>query len=247
MFEKKNLDFEDFKKLAKDKELSKYEKIGFFNHLRKGFEKIIFKDILRKLTNLEKSGQVILDIGAGCSDLPMMLIEHCQTHGHTLILIDSEDMLDLLPDKDFIVKVSGQFPLDMQDFIDSFRGKVDVILSYSVFHYVFDSLPYNSFVDQAISLLADEGQFLLGDLPNFNKKNRFFNSEAGVRYHQENSKEDSLPKLDNYTLPYNTMDDGVIYGLLSRARNSGIESYLMPQPQELPMGNRREDILFVKH
>src|SRR4051812_34152994 len=103
-----NLTFKKFSDLAAEKGLSKYEKIGFYDHLRKDREEEIFRDILDKLPNLKKKNQVVIDIGCGCSDLPYLLIEHCRKNKNKLVLIDSREMLDLLPDEKFITKVPGQ-------------------------------------------------------------------------------------------------------------------------------------------
>lgn len=242
-----NLTFEKFRKLAADGALSKYEKIGFFDELRKGKEQKIFDDILVKLPNLSKKNAVVVDIGCGCSDLPFILIEHCRKYKQKLVLIDSQEMLDMLPNEKFITKVAGQFPNELNNFINEYTGKADVIISYSVFHYVFEELPYMAFIDKSLQLLAQGGQFLLGDLPNNTKKNRFFNSESGIEYHQKNNKTNQKPKLSFNSIPHNVIDDGVVFGILQRARLSGFESYVLPQPSSLPMGNRREDILITSH
>lgn len=69
----KNLTFDDFKRLARDDSLSRYEKIGFPNSYREGKEERIFLDITHKLRNLNKRNKVVMDIGPGCSGLPFML------------------------------------------------------------------------------------------------------------------------------------------------------------------------------
>ncbi len=69
-----NLTFSKFRELASDKQLSKYEKIGFYDQFRKGKEQQIFDDMLRKLPNLHKKSATVVDIGCGCSDLPFILI-----------------------------------------------------------------------------------------------------------------------------------------------------------------------------
>ena len=51
-----------------------------------------------------------MDIGAGCSGLPKMLIDLCEKNKHKLILIDSEEMLSHLPNKPFIEKYCCKFP-----------------------------------------------------------------------------------------------------------------------------------------
>ncbi len=130
-----SIGYEDFRALAQDGSLSKYERIGFPDSYRKGFEQLIFADILSKLDNLEKREQKVLDIGPGCSDLPLMLIEKCREQGHFLALIDSKEMLDLLPQADFVQKEAALYPR-CPDFLSTNAGKLDVILCYSVLHYV---------------------------------------------------------------------------------------------------------------
>ncbi|MCW3108755.1 MAG: hypothetical protein JWQ09_3261, partial [Segetibacter sp.] len=64
--------FEDFIPLVKDSGLSKYQKIGFPDDYRKGKEAYIFEDIVQKLEfDVTKPGQTLLDIGPGCSELPL--------------------------------------------------------------------------------------------------------------------------------------------------------------------------------
>jgi hypothetical protein len=42
------------------------------------------------------------------------------------------------------------------------------------------------------------------------------------------------------------MDDSVVLALLARARAQGFHAWVMPQAVDLPMANRREDILIRK-
>ena len=111
-----NLGYSDFKEMAKDLSLSKYEKIGFPDSYREGREGFIFDDIKSKLPPLASEKKVIFDIGPGCSDLPFMLIDHCRLQGHKLLLSDSEDMLNLLPDETFLEKYPGIYPNDFSNF-----------------------------------------------------------------------------------------------------------------------------------
>src|SRR5262245_33247687 len=91
-----NLNFAEFAKLARDETLSKYQKIGFPDSYRAGYEAAIFADLCVKLPRLNDRRLNVLDIGPGCSDLPQMLIELCRAQGHRLYLIDSEPMLEHL-------------------------------------------------------------------------------------------------------------------------------------------------------
>src|SRR5262245_1843951 len=106
----KHVRFEDFRRMAQDSSLSEYEKIGFPDSYRKGHGAEIFADIRRKLTNLDKPRKTILDIGPGCSDPARLMIDLCRQRQHTLILIDVKEMLDLLPDEPFIIKMPARYP-----------------------------------------------------------------------------------------------------------------------------------------
>ena len=62
-----NLSFADFRRMAQNDSLSRYEKIGFPDSYRAGKEPLIFQDITSKLRALNSQGKIILDMGPGCS------------------------------------------------------------------------------------------------------------------------------------------------------------------------------------
>lgn len=237
--------FDDFKRLAQDGSLSKYERIGFPDEYRKDKEEIIFTDILSKLSNLDGDGRVVLDIGPGCSDLPVMLIDLCRTKGHQLHLIDNAEMLSLLPCDSFVHKNEALFP-NCPELIESLREKVDVILCYSVFHYIFLETALFRFLDLSLSMLAPGGQMLIGDIPNISKRKRFFSSKNGIQFHQQFMSTEELPVVEFNKIEDDQIDDAVIFALLQRARAQGFDAYVLPQNCTLPMANRREDILFSR-
>ena len=240
-----NLGFEDFRKLAKDESLSKYERIGFPDDYRSGKEESIFQDIVAKLTLLDQEGKLVLDIGPGCSDLPRMLISHCQTKKHSLILVDAPEMLEQLPDNPCVEKVAAFYP-DCPQLIEKLAGKVDAILCYSVLHYIFVDTSIFRFLDISLSLLAPGGQLLIGDIPNISKRKRFFASETGVRFHQEFMHTTEIPEVRFNQIEQAQIDDAVVIALLQRSRQQGFNAYVLPQNPHLPMANRREDILIVR-
>lgn len=240
-----NIGYEDFRRLAKDENLSKYERIGFPDNYREGFEASIFADIRHKLTNLDASKQLVLDIGPGCSDLPTMLMEHCRAQRHNLHLIDSPEMLALLPDEKFVTKTEALYP-NCPDLVAALSSKVDVILCYSVLHYILVDAAFFRFLDISLSLLAPGGQMLIGDIPNISKRKRFFASETGVRFHQEFMKTSDCPQVEFNTIEHDQIDDAVMFSLLQRARAQGFDAYVIPQATNLPMANRREDILITR-
>ena len=95
-------------------------------------------------------------------------------------------------------------------------------------------------------MLKPGGKLLLGDIPNISKRKRFFSTKTGIKFHQEFTKTDTQPEVKHLLLEPAQMDDGVIMGILQRYRGFGFETYLLPQNEELPMGNRREDILICR-
>lgn len=240
-----DISFEDFRQLAKDVGLSKYERIGFPDNYREGHESNIFSDVVSKLSNLQEDNQLVLDIGPGCSDLPMMLIEHCGSRGHQLHMIDSSEMLDLLPEFPFVTKTAGLFP-NCSESTDALLGKVDVILCYSVLHYILIDTAFFRFLDVSLSLLAPGGQMLIGDIPNVSKRKRFFASEQGVRFHQDFMETNEKPRVEFNIIEHDQIDDAVVFSLLQRARAQGFDAYVLPQESNLPLANRREDILIVR-
>ena len=55
------------------------------------------------------------------------------------------------------------------------------------------------------------------------------------------------PEVKHAELEPGQIDDGVILGVLQRYRGFGYDSYLLPQNENLPFANRREDILIVRN
>lgn len=241
-----DLTFDDFKVLASDSSLSKYERIGFPDEYRKGKEESIFRDIRSKLSALDQTNKTVMDIGPGCSDLPLLLAALSKRNAHELIFIDSGEMLAHLPDITNIQKLAGSFPSALEGYETQLTGRVDAIIAYSVIQYVFAEGGLFCFVDKCLSLLAAGGEVLLGDVPNITMRKRFFKSEAGIASHYlyTGAKED--PEVNFNQLELGHIDDSIVMAVLSRARAQGFHAWVVPQDPSLPMANRREDILIRK-
>ena len=242
----KELTFEDFKQLARDESLSAFEKIGFPDSYRAGKEQAIFRDITAKLPNLSKPGSVVVDIGPGCSGPAFMMIDWCRRLEQQLVLIDSEEMLRHLPDEPFITKIGGRFPDGCPEVFERFAQRANAIVCYSVLHYIYAETNLFDFFDKCLMLLADGGEMLVGDIPNVSKRKRFFSSPAGVAFHQEFTGTTEKPNVEFNVVDTGKIDDAVLLGIAARVRNAGCDAYLVPQPAELPMANRREDLLVLK-
>jgi 2-polyprenyl-3-methyl-5-hydroxy-6-metoxy-1,4-benzoquinol methylase len=240
-----DIGFEDFRRLAQQPGLSKYERIGFPDSYRQGYEAAIFRDIRTKLTQLEGRGRRVLDVGPGCSDLPMMLVGHCRTQGHELHLLDSAEMLAHLPDGAGVHKHAAMFP-NCPEFLRAHAGGFDVVLCYSVLHYVLVDVAFFRFLDQALALLAPGGQFLIGDIPNVSKRKRFLASDGGIRFNKQFMQTGHAPEVRFNCIEHDRIDDAIVMALLQRARLQGFDAYVLPQAADLPMANRREDLLIVR-
>ena len=240
------LDFEAFRQLAGVEGLSRHEKVGFPDSYRDGKEAAIFADMCAKLPSLQKRACHVLEIGPGCSALPMMLADLCAQQQGRLILVDSAEMLALLPDAPHVHKVPGAFPEALASQMEALRGQLDTIVAYSVVQYVFAEGSLWRFLDRCFALLADGGELLLGDIPNTTMRKRFFASTAGEASHRAYTGTDEKPMVAFNVPEPDQIDDAVVFGILTRARAQGFHAWVLPQAAALPMGNRREDILIRK-
>jgi SAM-dependent methyltransferase len=240
-----NLTYNDFRQMASDRSLSKYEKIGFPNEYREGKEELIFNDICTKLSNIGKGNKRILDIGCGLSDLPKMLIDLAGRNNNSLFFIDSEEVLKMLPSADHLQKIPAFYP-DCDDFINKNQQTMDVVIVYSVLHYIFVESNIYKFLDKTLSLLDHGGELLIGDIPNISKRKRFFSSPSGIAFHKNFMNTNESPTLEYNIIEEAKIDDSVIYSIIMRCRDHGFNAYILPQNEMLPMSNRREDILIVR-
>jgi hypothetical protein len=240
-----NLGFEDFRRLAADPALSRYEKIGFPDSYRAGKEEAIHADLLAKLPPLSAAGATVLDVGPGCSDLPRMLIAHASERGQALHLVDSAEMLGQLPDSPNVVKTAAFFP-ECPELLSALHERVDAAIVYSVLHYLFVDTNVWKFLDATLALLAPGGHLLIGDIPNASMRKRFLASHAGRQFHRSWSGRDEDPSVSHNVIEPGSIDDSVVVSLMLRARAAGFHAYVLPQPASLPMHNRREDLLIVR-
>lgn len=240
------LNFDDFRELAKDSSLSRHEKVGFPDDYRDGKEEAIFLDVRTKLPNLSLSRKTVLEIGPGCSKLPLMLSDMCSKNSSNLIFVDSGEMLAHLPNEPHISKFEGAFPDAISNEFEKFTGTIDVIIAYSVIQYVFTGGNLWDFIDRCLLLLSDGGEILFGDIPNISMRKRFFSSEAGSISHRNFTGSTERPEVIFNNLEIGQMDDSVVLAILARARSQGFHAWAVPQSHSLPMANRREDILIRK-
>ncbi len=240
-----NLTYDDFRKLAKDPKLTNYEKIGFPGGYRRDSDSLILGDLKSKLKGLREKNKVILDVGCGCGKLAFMIINLCGSNKSKLLLVDSKEMLSLLPNRPFVQKFPCRFP-DCAPLLEKYKGKIDTILIYSVLHYVFAEGNVFDFLDVACELLKAPGEMLIGDIPNLSKKRRFLSSVRGIKYHRKFMRTKEMPKASFSGFERQKIDDSIVMAILQRYRSSGFDTFLLPEDENLPLSNRREDILIRK-
>jgi 2-polyprenyl-3-methyl-5-hydroxy-6-metoxy-1,4-benzoquinol methylase len=236
--------YEEFRERAKNDAFSLNEKCGFPEAFRSGRSALIFADICSKLTVLANPGVKLLDVGAGCADLAHHIIGATGRNGQSLTVIDSPEMLSLLPDRSYLTKIEGPFPDCAQKIAP--LGPFDAILAYDVVQTVFRDSNLFAFVDSAVQLLKEQGQFLIGDIPNATMRKRFMASASGKAYHESHYPDLPEPNIVFNSLVPGQIDDGVILGLVGRMRFAGLHAFVLPQGPDLPMATRREDILVIK-
>jgi hypothetical protein len=239
------LDYEAFRRMARDPSLSSHERSGFPDAYREGAEGAILADVEAKLPALAGDGATIVDLGCGSDALAQELRRRCAKRGHQLILVDSPEVLAHHEDGPGVAKVPGRFP-DTLELLSDRVGGCDAVLTYSVLQYAFAEADAFAFVDAALTLLAPAARLLVGDVPNASMRRRFLAGATGRAHHREYTGRDEDPVVEWPALPVGQIDDAVVFGLLARARDAGFHAWVVPQAPGLPMGNRREDLLFER-
>jgi hypothetical protein len=232
-----NITFEQFQELARRAGLPPNERIDDPLDTRAGKVEAIVADILAKLPRLRARDCVVADIGPGCGPMAEALSSHCQAQGHRLWLIDSPEMLAHSPDAPHIVKVPGKFPRVFAG-LAPLVGRADAVIVYSMLHYVFGHENVWEFLDRALELPAPGGRLLLGDVPSWSKRRRMLAAP-------QRAKPSWVDSAGSEAWP-GDLTDAVLFGLMARGTEAGFDAYLLPQPPELPMADRRVDLLFER-
>ena len=241
-----DLTYEDFQVRAADSSLSANEKIGFPREYRDGLTEVILSDIAAAIPAVNEAGALVLDIGCGCGDLAKTLINLATRNQLMLLMCDSEEMLNALPQPDTYQRVTGRFPDECSGQLGRYEGALDGIIVYSVLQYVVGGSSLIGFLTSCTRLLKPGGRCLLGDIPNQSMRNRFFASEAGIKSHQEFVADDELPMIPQFTPLDGTIDDSIVLFILQYVRSIGCHAYVVPQDVRLPASNRREDIIIAR-
>lgn len=234
--------FENYTQLAQIADANHTEVAGRYD-FQASAERRILLDVIGKLKFA--SNDSLLEIGCGPGNLLIPLSYHVASSTG----IDNSASL---------IRLANRCGKEMSiasyagDFLTMYLPdtKYSKILIYSVIQHCDDLATAKQFLKRALSLLPPGGRLLLGDLPNQDRKHRFGQSNSGKLASETWIRQLSggpahrmaTLQHDDLLLPVN---DDAIFALMKFGRNEGFESYLLPQPADLPFGNTREDILFV--
>lgn len=243
---KVELNYERFREFAKNRDLSERERIGFPESYRAGYEEAILKDIAAKLEFGFRKGARLLDIGCGASPMTSAIIKAANDADISAVMNDSSEMLSLISDDLPFEKLPGRFPEILDQALEMHPDGYDLILCYSVLHYIILETSIFDFIDAVCLALKPGGCALIGDIPNLSKRRRFFASEEGIAFHKAFMETDLPPEVNHFEIQRNAIDDAVLGAIVSRVHANGSDAYIVPQPRSLPMFNRRDDILIQR-
>ncbi len=245
-FETIKFSYETHEQLAKNPHITGYERVGFPSHYREGRDEFIVTDIINKLEFTNKSNGSFLDIGCGASPLTTLLLEKCHDYHINPVLNDSAEMLACVESKRPYQQVVGRFPQIWDDCMKKSPLGYDMILSYSVLQLVHTDGNIFDFLNAIISALKIGGYALIGDIPNQSKRKRFFSSDTGIAFHKEFMNTNQAPTLQYGQVERGMIDDTILQALINHAQLAGCNAYLVPQAENLPFANRRDDLIIRK-
>ena len=208
-------------------------------------ERLVIADIVEKLEIVPDDDLLEVGCGVGTNLIPLAFMCRSVTGlDHEAVVAAMKQRFPGPPD---IATVAGNF-LDLD-----VGTRYSKVLVYGVLHCLANMAEVVSFVNKAADLVEPGGRLLLGDLPNADKKQRFLSTEDGAAF-QADWEQRRAQDVDQTFVEYD--DDADIIGafsdvtiaqLLGELRDRGFESYLLPQPPDLPFGRTREDILAVRY
>jgi len=210
---------------------------------QKEAEQYVPDDIIKKLKI--NRDDTFFDIGCG---LGLNLIP-ISKRVRLAFACDHPDVIKILCKKELPAKISFY----KGDFLNINTNRIFTkILAYSVLTSLENEKTLFSFIDKTLTLLSPHGRMLLGDFANIDKKSRFLSSKRGKLFikkwkrlnsKQENEEDVSIYHTENdSSLVFN---DALILKILEHIRHNNFHAYVLDQPQNLPFGNTREDILVV--
>ena len=219
--------------------------IGGRYTIQRRAERLIVIDVIQKLDI--RPDDRLLEIGCGPGNLLIPLSFMVQS----AVGIDHPDVCKFLQTRftDPKIQTIGCNFLDYEPAADE---AFDKVLVYGVVNTLSDYDEAIEFIDKAVGLVAAGGRFLLGDIANINRKERFLQSETGKEFESEWQKQlacasqpsgQSTHPIDKDVLQ---QTDRFVVSLMERYRARGYDTFVMAQPADLPFGRTREDLLVAR-
>ena len=234
--------FDNYGRLAR--EIEDPTVIGGRYTIQRRAERLIVMDVIQKLDI--RPDDRLLEIGCGPGNLLIPLSFMVQS----AVGIDHPDVCKFLQTRFTDPKIQT-FGCNFLDYEPAADEAFDKVLVYSVVNTLSDHDEAIEFIDKAVGLVTAGGRFLLGDIANINRKERFLRSETGQTFESEWQKKlacapqpsgQSTHPIDKSFLQ---QTDRFIVSLMERYRARGYDTFVMAQPAELPFGRTREDLLIV--
>jgi 2-polyprenyl-3-methyl-5-hydroxy-6-metoxy-1,4-benzoquinol methylase len=207
-------------------------------------ERRIPLDVIKKV-DLDPN-DTCLDIGCGPGNIAIplsFLVEE-------VVAVDNPNTIDRLEER---FPNDGNLDTKRGSFLElGFDQEFDAIVAYSVIPCLPNERTVHEFVTKAAKLLAPGGKLLIGDIPNKDKKNRFLESPAGKEFQRQWEQEaEETDNGDGYFEKLGdaevvVIDDAVVLSLVAELREQGFHCHIEPQPENLPFGHTREDIIVEK-
>ena len=205
--------------------------------IQKSAEKYIVLDVIQKLKI--RSDNSLLEVGCGPGNLLIPLsffVESCVGIDHQAVIKRFKGRFN-----------SPNIELIGSDFFSySGKQKFDKILIYSVLPTIKNEDRLFAFIEKALSMLKSSGRMLLGDLNNKDKKDRFLKSKRGKKFQDQWNKLRQNEPDEPVDKPIESgiyFSDELQLKIINWLRKKGWDTYLYEQPEHLPFGNTREDIV----